>query len=81
MPIDERRINVAQAYELNLRRLKAADTSPAARALAVCWIMHLVGDSHQPVHTIALFSEHRFSKGERGGNLIKTAQSRHLHSL
>src|SRR5204863_131960 len=27
------------------------------RAVALCWIMHLVGDSHQPLHCATLYKE------------------------
>jgi hypothetical protein len=56
------------------------DATPSDKALAYCWLFHLVGDLHQPLHTTALFSE-RFPTGDRGGNLIQTVQARNLHSL
>ncbi|HEY7310183.1 MAG TPA: S1/P1 nuclease [Gemmataceae bacterium] len=38
------------------------------RAVFLCWVLHLVGDIHQPLHCTALFSE-RFPHGDQGGNL------------
>lgn len=38
------------------------------RAVAMTWIFHLVGDIHQPLHCVAMYSE-TFPKGDRGGNL------------
>jgi len=57
-----------------------SDASPAQRALALCWISHIVGDLHQPLHSVALFSE-RFPDGDKGGNSIPTVQGNNLHSL
>ncbi|MGL5094981.1 MAG: S1/P1 nuclease [Planctomycetia bacterium] len=37
------------------------------RAVHLAWLFHLVGDVHQPLHTVALFSD-RFPEGDRGGN-------------
>jgi hypothetical protein len=49
-----------------------------------CWLLHLVGDVHQPLHCTALFSE-KFPKGDRGGNLllvrIKEGDPKKLHAL
>jgi hypothetical protein len=38
------------------------------QAIYLCWILHLVGDIHQPLHTTAFFSKD-FPKGDEGGNL------------
>ncbi|MGI4792290.1 MAG: S1/P1 nuclease [Janthinobacterium lividum] len=37
------------------------------RAVALCWVEHLVGDIHQPLHDSSLFSA-QFPKGDKGGN-------------
>jgi len=46
-------------------------TEPAAsegeRAVALCWVEHLVGDVHQPLHDASFFSP-LFPKGDKGGN-------------
>lgn len=44
----------------------AAATGPE-RAVALCWVVHLVGDIHQPLHDASLFSAH-FPNGDKGGN-------------
>jgi hypothetical protein len=36
--------------------------------IALCWLLHLIGDIHQPNHAITLYSE-EFPQGDRGGNL------------
>jgi len=37
------------------------------RSYDLVWLLHLVGDAHQPLHATARFS-HRFPHGDRGGN-------------
>jgi hypothetical protein len=37
------------------------------KAIYLCWVMHLIGDIHQPLHCVSLFSE-QFPKGDHGGN-------------
>jgi hypothetical protein len=34
----------------------------------LCWLLHLVGDMHQPLHNCSLLSE-TFPEGDKGGNL------------
>jgi hypothetical protein len=54
------------------------------KPIYLCWLLHLVGDVHQPLHCTALFSE-KFPKGDRGGNLllvrIKEGDPKKLHPL
>jgi len=59
--------NVLDAIELNLKIFKSTDTAADQRAIALCWLIHLVGDIHQPLHTVSLFND-QFPKGDRGGN-------------
>ena len=46
-----------EALELHAAMLANPETSPSERALALCWVMHIVGDIHQPLHVSDLFSE------------------------
>ena len=58
--------------------------SDADKAVALCWILHLTGDMHQPLHNVALFSRSYFPKGDRGGNDINVAwedDTRNLHAV
>jgi len=44
------------------------DDNPAAdKAVAICWVLHLVGDIHQPLHCVSLYSRQHV-KGDKGGN-------------
>ena len=42
--------------------------SATDKATALCWLMHLVGDIHQPLHCCSLPSE-TFAQGDKGGNM------------
>ncbi len=37
--------------------------------MALCWLFHLIGDVHQPLHTTALFTT-AYPDGDKGGNLV-----------
>jgi hypothetical protein len=76
---DQSKWNVAQAVKHCRATLEGA-APPSDKALAYCWLFHLVGDLHQPMHSTALFSE-RFPTGDRGGNSIPVVQGGNLHSL
>ncbi len=77
---DERDIdNVVLALEYNTALLNDESQPAAARAIALCWVLHLAGDIHQPLHSGALVSTTLFPAGDRGGNGIPT-RSGSLHS-
>jgi nuclease S1 len=62
-----------------------ADTSQeqSQRAIALAWVLHLVGDIHQPLHNSARVTATE-PEGDRGGNLFVLdttgARVRNLHS-
>ena len=60
--------NLVEAFELNVAILQSAAPDDQ-KAVALCWIFHLLGDSHQPLHTVSLFTT-QFPDGDRGGNLF-----------
>lgn len=51
----------------SIAKSRAADEK--TRAVAVCWMFHLISDVHQPLHTIKLVTK-QFPepKGDRGGS-------------
>jgi hypothetical protein len=50
--------------------LKATDKfSPKYRAVSLCWLLHLAGDIHQPLHNIGFISKYS-PQGDMGGNLF-----------
>ncbi|MEA2709422.1 MAG: hypothetical protein QOF78_2023 [Phycisphaerales bacterium] len=61
------RENILTALEANSKILADRSAKPADRAVAFCWIMHLAGDIHQPLHAISMYSA-QFPDGDRGGN-------------
>lgn len=77
---DNPEFNIIQAIKANLAGLHSDERTDAEKAVHLCWVLHLVGDAHQPLHSSALFSKTTFPNGDRGGNLIKIGSS-NLHSL
>jgi hypothetical protein len=59
-------------------------TAPAEeRAVALSWLIHLVGDIHQPLHCASLFTE-AYPRGDRGGNeffVMPASRGIKLHSF
>jgi len=61
--------DVISALKQNCCDLRTKTASAEDRAVAICWIFHLVGDIHQPLHNASYFSsEEGFQNGDRGGN-------------
>lgn len=71
--------NIMYALDFNTALLANSQASMSQRAVALCWVLHLVGDIHQPLHAGSLYSEKRFPNGDRGGNGIAT-DDRNLHA-
>ena len=72
--------NVVLALDYNMRLLADPATAAGQRAVALCWVLHLVGDIHQPLHTGSLFSARLFASGDAGGNGIDTGDG-NLHAV
>jgi hypothetical protein len=67
-----------EALALNFGMLSNPESSPKERALALCWVLHIVGDIHQPLHVSDLFSKD-YPAGNSGGTLSYFgANPRHL---
>jgi hypothetical protein len=79
--LETQKLHIAQAVELCRRLFKDQNTPAPDRAIALCWLAHLVGDAHQPCHAGSLYAEGLFPEGDRGGNLIPTQQNDNLHAL
>ena len=60
--------NLFQAMDKVTAQFKDPDTPPSRRAIDLCWIEHLAGDIHQPLHSTSLFSK-EYPQGDQGGNL------------
>jgi hypothetical protein len=57
-----------EALIKNTADLKDPAVSPGEKAVSICWIEHLTGDIHQPLHAVSLYSP-QFPDGDRGGNM------------
>ena len=57
-----------EALTLNAAVLTDPESKPEERALALCWVLHIMGDIHQPLHTSDLFSK-QFPKGNLAGGM------------
>jgi hypothetical protein len=61
--------NIVSALKHRANDLKTKTAAAEDRAVAVCWLFHLVGDIHQPMHNVAYFSNTpAFVGGDLGGN-------------
>jgi hypothetical protein len=60
--------NALTAFEQNLEVLKG-DAPDAEKAIALCWILHLTADLHQPLHTISRYTTETPS-GDAGGTKV-----------
>jgi hypothetical protein len=63
-------------------RIVRSGSEPARRGIALTWLFHLIGDIHQPLHTVQLFSR-EYPNGDRGGGefCVRVAQGRAALSL
>jgi hypothetical protein len=68
------------ALHENFDRLMRGGTQD--RSVALTWMFHLVGDAHQPLHTIAYHAD-AHPDGDRGGNLffVRVASGRDTINL
>jgi hypothetical protein len=81
-PSELPKVNVIQSIrEMKLQAIAGGDQ--VKRAVAITWLLHLVGDIHQPLHCAAYFSDD-FPKGDRGGTRARVridGRSVQLHSF
>jgi hypothetical protein len=69
--IDPDVTNILDALKQRCNEVRTKTTADRDKAIAVCWIFHLVGDIHQPLHNVAFFKDtNAFRKGDLGGNLF-----------
>lgn len=59
--------NLLQALQKEEKELSDPSTPADRRAIALCWVLHLVGDIHQPLHATSLFNAN-YPTGDKGGN-------------
>lgn len=69
--------NIVTALTQHVETLKTS-TDDNARAQALRFIIHFLGDIHQPLHCAARVTN---GKGDQGGNLVKVTVAKNLHSF
>ena len=67
-PLNKKPDNLLTAYRYARDRVASLAQTSEDRAEALCWLMHLTGDAHQPLHAVSRYSP-AFPKGDRGGTL------------
>ena len=74
-------LNVAErivALRATLTDANAADTT---KAVALAWVLHLVGDIHQPLHCSSRVTpDETLPQGDKGGNTFRLDDDRNLHA-
>ena len=62
--------------------LRDPNAAPQLKSYDLVWLMHIVGDLHQPLHATARFN-HQSPEGDAGGNLVTACVSHcgTLHSF
>jgi hypothetical protein len=63
------------------RSVLASNSPDALKSYDLVWLLHLVGDVHQPLHATSRFT-HNQIHGDAGGNFVRlTGQPNKLHSF
>jgi hypothetical protein len=66
------------------RAVLASNSPDELKSYDLCWLLHLVGDVHQPLHAAARFTQTQ-PHGDDGGNDVQvregTASPKRLHSF
>lgn len=78
---DNPNMNIIQAFKNSSRIVADSNAPPADRAVHLCWLIHLAGDSHQPLHAAALYTANRFPAGDKGGNELEIEHEWKLHGF
>jgi hypothetical protein len=66
--------NLLQAMAKATTELKDPQTPPDRKAIDLCWVEHLIGDIHQPLHAVSLYSK-EYPHGDQGGNQLRIRTS------
>jgi hypothetical protein len=63
--------NILEAIALNKATLMKAEASDEDKAISLCWLFHLIGDIHQPLHSAMLVNSKLHPPDwDRGGNML-----------
>jgi hypothetical protein len=78
---DDSGMNIVQAVKSSARVVGNVNASADRRAVHLCWLIHLAGDSHQPLHAGSLYTLNRFPRGDEGGNQLEIEHDWKLHAF
>src|SRR5690349_16984311 len=80
-PIQPPHENILTVIAQN-QRIALNGSEPEKRAIALTWLFHLIGDIHQPLHVVQLFTR-EYLNGDRGGGdfCVRVVQDRAPLSL
>ena len=78
---DDPNMNIIQAIKNSSRIVADPKAVAELRSVHLCWLLHLVGDAHQPLHSSALFTSSRFPEGDHGGNYLNIEHDYKLHGF
>jgi len=74
--------NAFDAYK-EMTQVVQSNASDSAKAVALSWMLHVIGDIHQPLHSVEMYSN-EFPKGDLGGNILcvtADSKSTNLHAF
>ncbi len=73
-------LNAAQRIVALRATLSDASAADTAKAVALAWLLHLVGDIHQPLHCSSRVTpDETLPQGDKGGNTFRLDDDRNLH--
>lgn len=53
-----------------MHELPRTTATAAEKAVSICWLFHVLGDTHQPCHCAELFVPKKLADGDRGANRV-----------
>ncbi|MCR9294241.1 MAG: hypothetical protein NXI32_16100 [bacterium] len=78
--MDSRDLQLVQAIRLTHQSYHQSQDNPS-RAIALCWLLHLVAEAHQPCHAGSLYVENLFPEGDSFGREIRINGGDNLHTF
>lgn len=79
--LNTQELYASQAFELCSRILNDPSETLQNRALALCWVLHIGADAHQPCQAGSLYLKGIFPDGDRGAKEIRIKQGQNLHEF
>jgi hypothetical protein len=78
--LNSKDLHIAQAIQLCRKVLqqRSPEASDNDRAIALCWVCHLVAEAHHPCNAGCLYSEELYPDGDDGATLIAVEGFRSL---